>query len=118
MTGSVRVAAALSSCFLLVGCLSTEPGSGSGGDCESSYSEVVQAPTWQALKDELVGSDSWPRAVAVRVQEQGTDIGVGDEDAVRVVDLLDDKGRRVVQLEVWRTDDAAWSAGSWSQCID
>ena len=118
MTGSVRIAAALLSCVLLGGCLSTEPGTGSGGDCESHYSEVVRAPTWSGLEEALVTSPHWPRATSVRVQERGADIGLGDQDVVRIVDVLNEKGRRVVQLEVWRTDDGGWSAGSWSQCID
>lgn len=105
-------------CLLLGGCSSTETGTGHGGDCESFYSDVTEAATWPALKDELLASDSWPRAVSVRVQERGTDIGVGNEDVVRVIDLVSDKGRRVAQLEVWRTADGGWSAGAWNQCID
>lgn len=105
-------------CLLLGGCSSTETGTDHGGDCESFYSDVTEAATWPALKDALLDSGQWSRAVSVRVQERGTDIGVGDQDVVRVVDLLSEKGRRVVQLEVWRIADGGWSAGSWNQCID
>jgi hypothetical protein len=41
----------------------------------------------------------------------------GDEKVLRVVDLLDGKGQRLVQVDVWRTGEG-WRAGVWSQCID
>jgi len=115
---TVRVAVALLVSLLVSGCSSTETGTGNGGDCESFYSDVTEAATWTALKDALLAADSWPRATSVRVQDRGTDIGVGNEDVVRVVDLLNANGRRVIQLEVWRTADGGWSAGAWNQCID
>jgi hypothetical protein len=34
------------------------------------------------------------------------------------VDLLNRKGRRLAQVEVWRTESGAWRAGIWLQCID
>jgi hypothetical protein len=55
---------------------------------------------------------------SVRTQARGDDIGAGDQDVVRVVDLLDRNGRRLVQVEVWRTDAGSWRAGAWGQCID
>ncbi|WP_296601462.1 hypothetical protein [Nocardioides sp.] len=108
----------MAGCVLVAGCSSTEPGTGGGGDCESHYSGVTMAPTWAELKTKLLASEEWARTASARVQHRGTDIGVGDEDVVRVVDLLNAQGRRVVQLEVWRTADGGWSAGAWSQCID
>jgi hypothetical protein len=85
----------------------------------SHYVSVVTAPTWDELKDAMVGSKERGRVVAsLRTQARGDDVGGGDEAAVRVVDLLDDRGRRLVQVDVWRTDGGEWRAGAWSQCID
>lgn len=108
----------LLACLLLGGCASTESGTGHGGDCVSHYEPVASAPTWGALKDAMLLSDEWGHVASVRTQAEGDDIGVGNEHVVRVADLLNSKGRRLVQVEVWRTDDGGWSAGAWSQCID
>jgi hypothetical protein len=35
-----------------------------------------------------------------------------------VVDLLNRNGRRLVQVDVWRTSAGAWRAGVWGQCTD
>jgi hypothetical protein len=55
---------------------------------------------------------------SLRTQARGHDVGAGDQDAVRVVDLLTTKGRRLVQVDVWRTEAGGWRAGVWSQCTD
>lgn len=55
---------------------------------------------------------------SVRTQARGHDVGAGDQHAVRLVDLLDRNGRRLIQVDVWRTDAGAWRAGVWKQCID
>lgn len=102
-------------CMTLSSCAS---GTGGEGHCESRYDGVVTAPTWASLKDAMVESRAWGRVASTRVQGKGVDVGVGDQDAVRVMDLLDHQGRRLVQVEVWRTDAGGWSAGVWSQCID
>ena len=59
---------------------------------------------------------SHPVADAARGDDVGA--GSGDEDVVRVVDLLDRRGRRLVQVDVWQTDAGAWRAGVWGQCTD
>lgn len=114
MTAFARMSLALLACGLFSGC---EVVSSSGGDCVSQYEPVAEAPTWDGLKDAMLGYSERGRVVSMRTQERGNDVGVGDENAVRVVDLLNRNGRRIVQVEVWRTDDQ-WHAGVWSQCID
>jgi hypothetical protein len=92
--------------------------SGDDGDCLSHYDTVASASTWQGLKDAMLAYDERGRVASVRTQAKGDDVGAGDEDAVRVADLLNHNGRRLVQVDVWRTDDGAWRAGVWNQCID
>jgi len=94
--------------------------SSGGGDCESDYDPVATAPSWAELKEAMLRYEGRGPVVSVRVQARGMDVGVGvgNESAVRVVDLLNKKGRRVVQVDVWRTKAAGWSAGVWNQCID
>jgi hypothetical protein len=107
--------------FLVCGMLSAcESSSSDYGDCDSHYDSVASASTWAELKAEIVGSTQRGRVVAsLRTQSRGDEVvGVGDEEAVRVVDLLDQQGRRLVQVEVWRTDSEGWASGAWSQCID
>jgi hypothetical protein len=84
----------------------------------SHYETVANAPTWAGLKDAMLGYKERGRVVSVRTQARGNDVGAGDQDAVRVVDLLNRNGRRLVQVDVWRTDAGGWRAGAWSQCID
>lgn len=84
----------------------------------SHYDLIASAPTWAGLKDAML--DYWEQGgvESVRTQGRGKDIGAGNQKAVRVVDLLNRDGRRLVQLDVWRTDEGAWRAGVWKQCID
>lgn len=89
-----------------------------GGGCVSHYEAVASAPTWGALKKAMLDHKQQGRVVSLRTQARGHDVGAGDQDAVRVMDLLDRKGRRIVQVDVWRTEAGAWRAGAWSQCID
>jgi hypothetical protein len=107
---------ALAACAVLTvtGC----QGESTGGDCESFYEPVASAPTWDGLKDAMLSFEERGRVVSVRTQARGVDIGGGDQDAVRVVDLLNRNGRRLAQVDVWRTDAGAWRAGIWKQCID
>ena len=84
----------------------------------SRYEPVASAPTWASLKDEMLAHKEGGTVASLRTQARGPDVGAGDQDAVRVVDLLNRSGRRLVQVEVWRTDNGAWRAGVWSQCID
>lgn len=102
---------------ILGACAGTSVGGGEG-DCASHYEPVAQASSWVGLKDAMLDYRQRGRVVSVRTQARGHDVGAGDQDAVRVVDLLDRRGRRVVQVDVWRTDAGGWRAGAWSQCID
>ncbi|MBF4160537.1 hypothetical protein [Nocardioides acrostichi] len=102
----------------LTGC-GSDVGVSAGGDCLSTYDGVVSAESWPALKQSLLDSDHFGRVAGVRTQARGDDVeSRGDQDAVRVVDLLNRRDRRLAQLEVWRTDDGGWSAGQWGQCTD
>ena len=102
---------------VLLGCghgrIASDPACASSG-----YEVVADAPSWPALRTAVLASSDWGDVEAVRTQEQGVDVGVGDQDAVRVIDLLDPEGRRLVQAEVWRTTAGGWRAGVWGQCTD
>ena len=101
----------------LLGC-GTVVGSSAGGDCTSRYAPVAEAASWPALRSAVLESSDWGEVEAVRTQEQGVDVGAGDQEAVRVIDLLDRRGRRLAQADVWRTRDGGWRAGVWGQCTD
>jgi len=110
-SGALAIALAV----VLGGCGSGETG---GGECVSGYELLASAESWPDLEAALLDTDQWGDVASVRTQAKGIDVGIGDEEAVRVIDLLDAKGRRLVQGEVWRTDDGGWAAGVWSQCLD
>jgi hypothetical protein len=114
MTSSVRIGVALLACGILSACAGTTE----SGDCVSHYDPVASAPTWDGLKDAMLGYEERGRVASLRTQARGDDVGAGDREAVRVVDLLNRNGRRLVQVDVWRTEAGAWRAGVWSQCID
>jgi hypothetical protein len=114
MTASVRLGLAAFGCGLLSACAGTTE----GGDCLSHYNPVASAPTWEGLKAAMLDYKERGRVASMRTQARGDDVGAGDRAAVRVVDLLNRNGRRLVQVDVWRTDAGAWRAGIWSQCID
>ncbi len=111
----LRVSVALLACGSFSAC--AHAGTSPGDDCVSRYEPVAEAATWQGLRDAMVAGDERGRVASLRTQDRGEDVGVGDEDAVRVVDLVGRNGRRLAQVEVWRTD-GRWHAGEWSQCID
>jgi hypothetical protein len=115
MAASVRMGLAVLACGTLSACAGDTHG---GVDCESHYDPVASALTWDGLKDAMLGYNERGRVVSVRTQARGHDVGAGDRNAVRVVDLLNRNGRRLVQVDVWRTEAGAWRAGVWSQCID
>lgn len=114
MRACARVAIAVLSCGILSACAATT----GGGGCVSHYDSIASAPTWAGLKDAMLEYQERGRVASVRTQARGHDVGVGDQDAVRVVDLLNPSGRRLTQVDVWRTDEGAWRAGVWKQCID
>jgi hypothetical protein len=115
MTLAVRICLAVLVCATLSACAVT---TGGGGDCVSHYEPVASAATWDALKDAMLRYKERGPVASLRTQARGADVGAGDQDAVRVVDLLNRNGRRLVQADVWRTDAGAWRAGVWKQCID
>lgn len=105
-------------CALLSACGAGTTTRDVSGDCESHYDSVASAATWKDLQDEIKERAEWGPVASLRTQSSGHGIGAGDEEVVRVVDLLDRNGRRLVQVEVWRTSDRRWRAGVWKQCID
>lgn len=114
----VRSIVAALACVSLTACSGSTGSAGGDGDCVSHYDEVASASTWPGLKIAMLDSTDWGRVASIRIQAQGVDVGAGDQEAVRVVDLLGRSGRRLIQADVWRTDAGAWRAGAWSQCID
>lgn len=116
MTASVRQALAALACTVLAACAGS---SGEEGDCDSHYEPVGRAATWAGLQDAMLDSTEWGRIASLRTQARGPDVdGSGAQDVVRVMDLLDRRGRRLVQVDVWRTETGGWRSGAWSQCID
>ncbi|WP_123390388.1 hypothetical protein [Nocardioides aurantiacus] len=65
----------------------------------------------------MLANTDWGQVASLRTQALGdaADNEQSDEDVVRVVDLLDRKDRRLIQVDVWRAD-AGWLAGVWRQC--
>jgi hypothetical protein len=86
------------------------------GDCASHYVDVAQAPSRHRLDDELLSTVD-PSVVGLRVQGTGKATGYEHQPA-DIVDLLNGKGRRVMQIEVLQLASGDWYAGRWSQCID
>ena len=70
---------------------------------------------------DLAGEVGWDLVavdgdVLAGVDDRGhVDLGAGGDLGEP---LLDRKGRRLAQVDVWRTDAGGWRAGAWSQCID
>lgn len=113
----VRWGLAALTCGVLSAC-GSDAEVGGDGDCVSHYSSLGGARTWAGLQAAMLSNRDWGRVASLRTQARGTDVGAGDQDAVRVVDLLNRRGRRLIQADVWRTDSGAWRAGVWNQCID
>ncbi|GAA1976519.1 hypothetical protein GCM10009798_42150 [Nocardioides panacihumi] len=109
-------ALALLACGILTSC--DGAGTTTGGDCVSHYDSVASARTWGGLKRAMLRSEEWGHVASVRIQARGDDVGAGDQHVVRVVDMLNPNGRRLVQVDVWRTDAGGWRAGVWLQCTD
>lgn len=116
MTASWRLGLAVFACGVLTACES----SARSGDpnCVSHYSSVGSARSWADLRIAMLSNRDWGRVASVRTHVRGKDIGAGDKDAVRVVDLLNRNGRRLIQADVWKTDGGVWRAGVWEQCTD
>ena len=121
MTSPVRLGLAVLASVVLSGCGSSDGGgvsAGDGSECVSFYDAVAAAATWADLRDAMLTSTKFGRVTSVRTQARGHDVGAGNHDAVRVVDLLNRNGHRLVQADVWRTDTGTWRAGVWNQCTD
>lgn len=97
------------------GCLSDSTGD---DPCVSQYETLATAPTWNGLEEQLLLYEGRGHVASVRTVDRGADVGVGDQEVVRVVDLLNRRDRRLAQADVWRTDAGMWRAGVWMQCID
>ena len=110
---SLVLAAAALAC---AACSADEGVSSSPGDCTSHYEDVAQAGSRPRLDAQLT-SEVDPAVVRLRVQ--GTAKATGDDhQPAEIVDLLNTRGRRVMQVEVFRLADGQWYAGRWAQCID
>ena len=119
MAKGARLGIAAVTCGLLGACAGTTGTSSDDGECVSGYDHVARDPTWPRLKHEMLRYEELGRVASVRTQAQGDEVvSAGDRHVVRVVDLLKPNGRRLAQVDVWRTDSGAWHAGIWSQCID
>jgi hypothetical protein len=115
----VRILVAAVATLALASCTSVDSSVDSG--CTSSHLRVARADTWTELREAMTAYDAGRgRTTGIRVQERGHDLSPdhGGVDVVRVVDLLDRRDRRLLQVDVWRTDDGGWAAGAWQQCID
>jgi hypothetical protein len=97
-------------------CSSDEQVSGHDGDCESHYADLAQAGSRHRLDAQLI-SEVDPAVVRLRLQ--GTGSASGDEhQPADFVDLLNARGRRVMQIEVFQLAEGDWYAGQWLQCTD
>lgn len=107
--------------MVLGACAGTEVRSSVGGgvDCTTRYDRVGRTETFGALEEAMVANTDWGQVASLRTQARGDEVKdvPGTADVVRVMDLLNRKGRRLVQVDVWRTDEG-WRAGAWLQCID
>lgn len=118
MAASVRMGLAVLACGTLSACAGDTSG---GVECERP-DPVANAPTWDRLKDAMLGYTGRGRVVSVRTQARGPSardaLHVSDRHVRRVVDLLNRNGRRLVQVKVTRTDAGVWRADVLSQCTD
>lgn len=121
MRVTARTASALAACMVLGACASAEVRSSVGGgvDCTSRYEPVARAETFGALREAMVANTDWGKVASLRTQARGDEVKdvPGAADVVRVMDLLNRKGQRLIQVDVWRTDER-WRAGVWLQCFD
>ena len=89
MTASARVGLAVLAC----GLVSASAGMTRGRQrLREPLQLVASAPTWEGSKDAMLGYEERGRVASLRTQARGDDVGAGDQDAVRVVDLLNRNG--------------------------
>jgi hypothetical protein len=89
---------------------------GGEDDCESHYQDLAEATSRERLDAKLVSGVD-PSVVKVRVQGRTSATGA-DHQPAEIVDLLNAKGRRVMQIEVFQIAGGRWYAGQWLQCTD
>src|SRR5688500_7967423 len=70
MTASVRMGLSALACGILSAC----GGTTEGGDCVSHYDPVASAPTWDGLKDAMLGYEERGRVASLRIQARGDDV--------------------------------------------
>jgi hypothetical protein len=118
MTASLRMGLTVLACGIASAC--SVGSTADGNNCVSRYHSVASAPTWDGLKDAMLNhKEEHPVATSLRTQARGDDVdSPGDQNVVRVMDILNRNGQRLVQVDVWRTDAGAWRAGAWGQCTD
>ena len=103
----------------MAGCSSTVSGQASpDADCNSGYHRVATAQNWPQLAHKLQTTTTiFGQADGVRTVQHGNDItGAGGHRVERVVDLLNRRGHRLIQLEVWRDDGHTWQASYFAAC--
>jgi hypothetical protein len=101
--------------LVLASCSTREGDAGPSG-CTSRYEDVALASTRPKLDAKLI-SNVQLAVAQLRVQGSGTASGASHQPA-EFVDLLDARGRRIVQVEVFQLDDAEWVPGQRVQRID
>ncbi len=87
-----------------------------GSSCDSGYHLVATAPTWRRLADELADYEDQGHVAGVRTVERGNLTDSTGHHVDRYVDLVDRRGRRVLQVEVWRERDHTWRASYFLAC--
>lgn len=87
-------------------------------DCGSGYRRVATAPSWPQLAHKLQTTTTiFGQAAGVRTVQSGDDLtGAGGHRVDRVVDLLNRRGHRLIQLEVWREGEHTWRASYFAAC--
>ena len=114
-TAVVAAVALAAATLTLSGCLASD-GRTTVDDCTSRYDDVASAPTRRVLDEKLVTQVD---PAVDHLRHQGVTEASGDEHQhADVVDLVTARGRRVMQVEVYRLADGSWFAGRWAQCID
>lgn len=118
VTWTVRTCLAVLACGIFSACGSTvrDEDATPWADCVAQYEAVASAPTWGALKAAMLGYEVEGLVASLRTQGRGQKARAGYRHPVRVVDLLDRSGGRVVQVGVWRTKTGGWRAGVWHMC--
>jgi hypothetical protein len=118
VTASVRIGLAVLAFGTLSACASD---TGGGADCTSRPNPVATASTWEGLKAAMLDYTERGRIGSLRTQARGESARHalhGDRQVRRVVDLLDQNGRRLEQVAVRRTGPGHWRADALAECTD